>query len=94
MQYTCGNSSVKQTQVLWKSQRNAFAQLLPGLRFSRQELVEKGTQNDVKYLREFLWRVVFTFEGKMKSNRHCFSLESGGNIRKKDQKNLRSKAVD
>ena len=30
-------------------------------------------------------------EGRMEGGRHCFSLESWGDFRKKDQKNFRSK---
>ena len=47
-----------------------------------------------EYIKEN-WKVIgIYFEGRMEGTRYCFSLESGGDIRKEDQKNLPSKPVD
>ena len=73
---------------LWQSQVHNATRMLNFARlYDSDKIAKKMTR---EYIKEN-WRVIgIYFEGRMEGSRHCFSLESGGDIPKEDQKNLPS----
>ena len=55
---------------------------------------ENRIENDSRISKRVAMESGIFVEGRMEDCRHCFSLESWGDFRKKDQKNLRSEPVD